>query len=343
MKRKFNLLVFFLSVFIAFGSANGQENNRKFSMSWPAKDVETLSITNKFGEVKINNTGGDEVTVDVVVTVEGTEARVKNTLDNITVSFNKSGGTASAETHFDTDFKTKGRFTINYSVNVPSEKNLVIHNKFGNTFVDKLTGKGEFDISFGDLTANQITGPTSSLAIAYGKADIGTLAEATVSLSYSKMYLDEGAKMMLDSKYSTLTVDRLGSIHLESQYDTFNFGELDNLEGQSKFTNFKTAVLGKKLKLDSAYGTVKIENIPAGFESLEVNSSYGQVSLGISESAAYQINASCDFCSISYPQDKFNGSRIKENNKQTIDGKVSSGTPGTVKVTSRYGNIKLTR
>ncbi len=343
MKRKFNLLVFFFAAVIAFGQVKAQENTRRFNKSWPVKEVETLSITNKFGEVKVNDTGGDAVTVDVVVTVEGSENRAKNILDDITVSFDKSGGMVSAETHMDSGFKSGGRFTINYTVNVPSDKNLVIHNKFGNTIVNKLTGKGQFDIAYGDLTANQIAGSSTQLSVAYGKADIDALADATVSLAYSKMYLGTGTKIELDSKYSNVSVDKLNGVHLESKYDSFNFGELNDLEGESKFTNYKIGLLGKRLKLDSAYGTVKVEQIPAGFTSLEVTSSYAQVSLGIDESASYQVYATCDYCDITYPRDEFKGNRMSENTRQTIDGKVASGTPGTVKVTSRYGNIKLTK
>jgi hypothetical protein len=130
---------------------------------------------------------------------------------------------------------------------------------------------------------------------------------------------------------------------LDSKYDNFAIGEITALEGISKYTSYKVGKLTKKLKLESGYGSVKVDQIPAGFESLEVKSSYAQVTLGIEESAGYEVEASCNYCDIQYPSEKFKGNRMKENTSQSISGKVGSGTPGRVVVESRYGNIKLVR
>lgn len=341
MQKKLNILILMALLLVSTLVAQAEEGTRRFSKSWPATEVETLMITNKFGEVAINSNGGNMVTVEVVVTVRGNSSRDRELLEAIRVTFGKNGPTASAVTEIEGLMKTKSNFSIDYSVNIPAEKNLVVNNKFGNVVINKLTGQGEFDIAYGNFTATELAGNSLALKLEYGKGDIGTLRDALISLSYGKLFFGTAGRIKMDSKYSTVTGDKVRDFLLDSKYDTFNFGEVFTLEGESKFTNYRIGRLNKRLKLESGYGTVKVDRIPAGFELLEVSSSYAQVSLGIEEGAAYDMEASCEFCSITYPSDAFRGNRQKENTRESLRGKVAGGASGKVRVISKYGNIRL--
>ncbi len=341
MKKKFNLAVAFFVAITLFVEVTAQETTRRFSKSWPVSEIETLEIINKFGEVKVTDNGGAQITIEVVVTAEGSESRAKEVLDDISVSFGLLGSKATAETKMAANFKSRSKFTIDYAVNIPASKNLNITNKFGNVFVQKLTGKGFFDIGYGNLTAGQIAGEETRLNLSYGKADVESMQDGRISLSYSRMFMKSAGTLTLESKYSTLNVEKLNSIKLDSKYDTFNFGALTALEGDSKFSNYKITAIEKRLKLVSGYGTIRVDQIPADFEMIDINSSYAQVSLGMDQNAAYQVVATCEYCTIDYPQNNFSGNRMKENTKQSINGNILGGSKGKVTVSSKYGNVKL--
>jgi hypothetical protein len=343
MKLRFNTLLWVALLCGVNLAVSGEDFTRKFSQSWPAAGVETLKISNRFGEVKVNDAGGNTITVDVVVSVEGSESKAKSILDDITVAFGKEGNTASAETKIKDGFKTNGRFTIDYTVNIPSEKNLEISNKYGNLVVNKLTGKGDFNVAYGNMTANSLTGPETHLDLAYGNADIQTMAKAEVEASYFKLILGTATSVKMESKYSGFTIDKLEDLTLNSKYDNFTIDEIGSFEGNSRFTSYKIGKLTKKLKLETGYGPMKVDHIPAGFELVDVTSSYTQVSLGIDANAGYQLDARCDYCEISYPKDAFKGNREEENTRKSLSGKVGSGSPGTVRVVSSYGNIRLAK
>jgi hypothetical protein len=94
--------------------------------------------------------------------------------------------------------------------------------------------------------------------------------------------------------------------------------------------------------VDSEYGSLKVSKVDPGFESINVENSYGAVNLGISDESSYNVNASCSYCNIDYDQNSFKGNRMSENNSKKIDGTIGNGTPtGKVVVTSKYGGIKL--
>jgi len=346
MKKRFKTLIMFAVMIGLVTTVTAQKSTKKWNQSWPASEVETLEITNKFGEVKVLNTTGSQVTIEVVVTAEGSENKAKALLDDISVKFGKAGSTARAETSIAQNFRSKNNFSIDYTVQIPAGKNLNINNKFGNVVVQSLTGRGVFDISYGNLTGGQIHSPGNDgvqLTLAYGRADVESMHHSRLVLSYSKIFVKSAGNIRLESKYSTLNVDKMESLWLDSKYDTFEFGTLVSLEGESKFTNYRIGTLEKKLKLISGYGAVRVDHIPADFELIDVNSSYAQISLGVAPGATYDVNAVCEFCSIDYPASDFRGNRQQENTRQSIEGKVSGGGRGKVTVVSRYGNIKLVK
>jgi len=334
----------FVLSFVGTGWANAEEKTKEFHESWAVSEVSTLEISNKFGEIKINNDGGNEVTIDVKITVEGAnEKKTDELLDLIEVKFSKSGSTVSAETDIDPEFKSQKRFSIDYVVNVPSDKNLVIENKYGNTIVNKLTGNGDFEIKYGNFTASELLTPAGGkllVELAYGNATIGKATDINVDVSYSPMTIDELNSLNLESKYSSLEVEEAGKMVIDSKYDKFNLGNVESLEATFKYSNMKIKRLSKNLKIESGYGGVKVEEVVAGFESINVTNSYGQIALGLGD-ASYSIDASCEYCGIDYPEEEFSGDRIKENNSRTIKGKVGTGDGGKVYIKSRYGEIKL--
>ena len=70
MKFKIFAVLFILGALTTGIKAIAEEKTKEYNESWPASGVQTLEVVNKFGEVKVNNDGGDQITIDVVITVE---------------------------------------------------------------------------------------------------------------------------------------------------------------------------------------------------------------------------------------------------------------------------------
>ena len=346
MKLKFRIItVLFLAGFLTAGtSALAEEKTKEYNESWPARSVETLKINNKFGEVKVTNQGGNNVTIGVVITVDApNESRADELLDQINVIFSKSGNTVSAETRIDSDFKSRRDFSIDYLVNIPTDKNLDISNKYGNTMVNVLNANGTFDIQYGNFTANELNTPangTMDVSLAYGKADISLSNDLDVEVKYSTMNLGETDDLLLNSKYTVINLGKASTVETASKYDTFNFEEIGSFSGETKYTHIKIDELLQRLNIDAGYGGIRVNRVAKNFDSISITNSYGQVSLGLGD-ATYSVDATCEYCGISYPEDDFTGNRMNENQTRTIEGKVGTGNGGTVVVKSRYGQIKL--
>lgn len=344
MKSKFKFTIALLVLTSTFVRAAGSDFTKNIRKAWTKSSVTALQVTNKFGEVKINDFGGDSVTIKVVITIENpTGSKAKELMDMIRVDFDKTGGLVSAETKIDDNFKSRQSFTIDYLVNVPKDRDLNITNRYGNVIINELAAKGTFNVSYGNLTAGKLKAPSGSpvnITVNYGKADLETINDASIEIKYSKLYADEIGELNLDSKYSTINLQKTGNLTLDSKYDGVNIDEVAQLKSVSKYTNYKIGLLTGSFDLDTGYGSVHINKVAAKFENIRITNSYGGINIGLNE-LNYKLKAECDYCDVNYPEERYKGNKIKDNHHFSLEGNVGAGG-GDVSITSRYGGVKLT-
>ncbi len=343
MKTTFKITAIIILV-LAIGagkSIRAEEKTKEYHEKWPAAGVETINISNKFGEVRFTNETGTDITIDVVVTVDGSsDKKTEEMLDKIRVSFSKTGNAVKAETSISNNYNFNGKMSIDYVINTPSNKNLVVSNRYGNTVVNKLTGTGDFDIQYGNINAVSLTGTSTKVSLAYGKGSIEETGNVETEISYSDMSFGKSGNMTFDTKYSKIDVDAAKEVQCDSKYDKFNFGDITSLNTTTKYSQIRIAKLSKSLQVDTGYGGIKVDNVDPAFESISITNSYGQISLGLS-GASYNLDARCDYCGISYPAERYKGNRMKENTSIELQGKVGNASKANVVIKSRYGDIKL--
>jgi hypothetical protein len=344
MKSKFKLTFALLILSSLFVGAAGVEYNKNIRKAWAKSSVTALTVSNKFGEVKINDIGGDSVTIKVVITIDNaSQSKAKDLMDMIHIHFSKSGGMVSAETTIEDNFKSKQSFRIDYLINIPKDRDLDITNRYGNVVVNELEARGTFNVSYGNLTAGKMKAPSGSpisVIVNYGKADIETINNANMEFKYSKLYAGEIDNLVLDMKYSTLNLHKTRNLTLDSKYDGINIDEIGNLKSVSKYTNYKIGLLLASFDLDTGYGSVRINKVDSKFEAIKIVNSYGGINIGLND-LNYRLKADCSYCDVDYPSDRYKGDRIKDNQRFSLEGNIGNGG-GSVSISSRYGGIKLT-
>ena len=342
MKLKFNILILVFGLF--YLSAEADEYTKEEHSAYLKSKIQALDITNKFGTITINDFGGDSVVVDVKITVENAnEQKAAYLLDQIEIDTRQLGSLLKIETKINDDFKTKQSFTIDYTINIPEDRDLTVANKYGNVAVSKLDANGSFELSYGNINTGSMKAPDGkniNLEMAYGKADIETVNRMIVEVKYSKLFIGEAESLNIESKYSGLNVEEVGNLSLESKYDGVDIKKIDKLNAESKYTNYSIEELNKSLVLDTEYGSVRIDHVSPDFESIDLTNSYGGIDIGLGN-INYAIDASCDYCDIKYPADKFQGNREKHDHSLNLKGNVGPETNKKVIIKSRYGGVKL--
>ncbi len=342
MKLKFKILILILGVSLT--TAQAADYTRNEHASYLKSQVQALDVTNKFGTITINDFGGDSVVVDVLISVENTnEKKAEALLNQIQINMRRVGNVLNLETVINDDFKTKGNFSIDYTINIPADRDLAVTNKFGNIVLNNLNAKGTFNLGYGNMTAGNLEAPGGNkinLDIAYGKADIESVNHMQADVKYSKLFIGEAQTIQTVSKYSGLNIEEIGELLLESKYDGVNIEEIGSLRANSKYTNYSIEELKQSLTLDTQYGSVRINEVAEDFENIAVTNSYGGIELGLNQ-ANYFIDAVCDYCDIKYPETEFEGDREKRDHSFSLRGNIGPESNKKVVIKSRYGGIKL--
>jgi hypothetical protein len=354
LSYKSGMLLLLTAIFLSF-TLSAQEVTKEYHKEYKADKTTTLDVSNRYGDVVIQSWDKDQVVIDVKVTVDvpGRD-RAERLLSMIDVQFTEGTNLISAKTVIDDKFSFSGwgdnrRFRIDYTIKMPAVTNLTLANKYGNTDIDELAGLVNLDIKYGNLTAVKLTRgnekPFSKLTLAYGKGSINETGWLDVYVRYcGSLEITKGQALLLDSRYSKLKIGETSSIVGESKYDNVDIEKVNNFVLMSGYATVNVGALAKKLSFQGSYGSLSVEEIPAGFESIEVDVRYMGVRLGIAESASYKIEGEASYGGIKFNQDKFKYQKhIVENNSTELSGVVGNEASPTsnVKISASYGTVKL--
>jgi len=348
-------MLLFITLFLASLTISAQEVTKEFHKEYKAGTNTTLEINNKYGDVVIQSWDKDQVVIDVKVTVDlPNKERAEKLLGYIDVQFSEGENLISAKTVIDDKFNFTGwgdskKFSIDYNVKMPVGTALTLANKYGNTDINELHGLVNLIIKYGDLTAGKLTRgnvkPLNTLNLAYGKGEIDEAGWLDLTVRYcGSMEITKSQAILLDSKYSKLSLGETSSMVGASKYDNIRIENINNLVLENGYTETNISRLTKKLTYNGSYGSFSIEQIPAGFESLSVETHYMGVKLGIEESASYKLDAKVTYGGLKYNEENFkNQRRIIENNSHEVSGTVGKeeSPTSTVNIISSYGSVKL--
>jgi len=336
-------------IIIAFTSfAGAQDNyNKKFHEDYDVNKEVTFEISNKFGDIKIENTTANKITIDAEVIVKArSQEKADKILEKISVTITKTGNIVSAKTEIDNISTNNASFEINYTILMPSYLNTNLENKYGNVTINELHGKNNLTVKYGSLNVNKILDnnekPITSVDLGYcEQSRINEFNWGKIIIKYSKLEVGTGKALAISSKYSKLRLGTLSSVVCEAGYDDYEIDNVSNLVMTAQYSNIEVRQLTKKLKIDNKYGNVSVNKIPDGFEEIDIVSKYAKIDLGIAANANYKLAAKSSYADINCNELK-NTQRIKEDFGMELNGySGSESATATVKVVSEYGEVDL--
>jgi hypothetical protein len=232
---------------------------------------------------------------------------------------------------------------------MPASINLDVSNRYGNTVIDEVAGLTKLTVKYGNLTVHKLTRgnikPLNRVDVAYGKAFADELGWAEIYARYCGQFdIKKATALLVDSRYSKISVGEVSSLVADSKYDGYNVTSVNNIVIVSGYTNLNFEKVNKKLDVETKYGNLSVNNVPAGFEKLTVKAGYCAVKLAIDPAACYKLTANSSYGSIKVDDANFSpDTRIIGNTSSELSGKVGScnNPVSEVMVTTSYGSARL--
>lgn len=349
--------IILISALLLSFELNAQEElTKEYHKEYKATPSTTLDLSNKYGDIIVQTSETDQVVIDVKVTLKyPNREKAERLISYIDVEFSEKPDRISVKTVIDDRFSFTGwsgesrKFRIDYNVKMPVKMDLNLANRYGDTELDDLAGHVSLDIKYGNLTASKLTRgnvkPLNSLSIAYGKGSIEEAGWLNATFRYCGSFsITKSQALLIDSKYSKIQLGSTSSVVGETKYDNLKIENINNLVLESGYTDINIGTLSKKLDFNISYGSFNVERVPAGFESIELESRYTGVRMGIDETASYYLDGKVSYGGLKFNEDNYrNIKRIVENTSTTVEGIVGKeeSPSSTVKIASSYGTIKL--
>jgi Putative adhesin len=218
MKTIFKLVLMLL---IASSSASGQnaynqaevEKKKSITQTYDLSGSDRVSLSNKFGDIKINTWAESKVKVDVEIEVNAkTEDKANKMLDGITISHSKTNGQVIFKTKMegniytgnmnggdydngDEESNNKGKskegkkwnnqsMKINYTVYLPTNTTLKLYNEFGNMNLPNYAGALDARNKFGNFIADNLSNADNEILVEFGSADIKSITKPGLTVKF---------------------------------------------------------------------------------------------------------------------------------------------------------------
>jgi len=336
--------------------ASGDEISKDIQKSFDFSTENTLLVENKYGDIKIENWDKDKVDIQATITVEHSNAdKAQEMLDYIHVEIFQDGNIIKAITDIDDKINKSiwfsigngdRKYKINYNIKLPSYANVDLSNKYGDVFINELSGHAQIHVKYGNLKANKLTRsnnkPLNHIELGYSNGWIEEASWMKLTLKYTpKMQIQHATALIVVSRYSKLYVDECSSIVADAKYDDYRIGDTRNFVGEMAYTDLNINSIAEKLDLVTRYGDADIENVPANFDKIRVDNKYGSIEIGIDESAHYKLTGEAQYGDIDYPESN-RISKIKESTRLNISGYVGDEkTNSEVWIETKYGSVEL--
>ncbi len=307
-----------------------------------------VTINNKFGKIQCLNWDKNVVSIEVQITVTASsEEAAERQFKGITIDMNGTPELVNAVTNI-SDLKGKPRksyFSIDYTVNLPSTVSVDLTNKFGDIYLNEISGKGKINLGYGSLDVKKLGNSDNLLDIRFSKARVNWIKGAVVVLKYSEMDVDYAGSLRLDSKFSDLDANKIIALNVNFEGGKLKMENSSAVDSRSRFSDLKISRLEQSLNLDIQYGSCDIREMPASFTSINIRNKYANVEVGLPKDAKYALDAELKFCELDFPDDiaKFSFRSVENTGKKYrgVVGTTEETPPGRIVVRSEFGNVSL--
>lgn len=247
MSKLYNTL--FLILTLAFtGSAFAHEDplvekKKVYSKSYPLSGSDKVSLSNKFGSMKINTWTKNEVKVEVTITAEAkSDERAQSILDGINVSDGKN----SDGVYFKTNIKgnnnqrwekgEKQGFQVDYEVFLPSGNPLNATNEFGSITMSDHNGEATIVSKFGSINAGKLNNVKK------------------VQVEFGSLVLDAMNNGNLVVKFSSADVHKIsGEINAEVEHSSLKLSVTNDVKSLNVKNSFSPLLLEVPTNFSATY------------------------------------------------------------------------------------------
>ena len=310
-----------------------------------------LKINNKYGNVDVTSWNENRVAIDVKITVSGNnEEKVVKRLEMIDVEFEGSKSLVSAKTVIEKKSsswswswgkKSNVHYKINYKVKVPVTNNVNLMNDYGSISLNEIKGDASINCDYGKIIIGELHSTNNKINIDYCNAStIGKMNGGSINADYSKFTVEDAGNIRLNADYTTSVFENLDNVDYNCDYGSLKINNGATVIGNGDYLTTRLGSISNKVAITSDYGSLRIEELKPGFDSVNVNGDYCGVKIGV-PNAPFNFELKLNYGGFKREDGKYELSKqIVKSSSKYYEGYYKSKNSGsTIKINSDYGSV----
>jgi hypothetical protein len=321
-----------------------------------------LEVTNKYGQILINNSDNDSIIVKLEIIAFGKDRdAAKKILGRVDYDFEKTNQYLTIETILDRKsgaFKelwnnigdysktllSKNKLEINYEISVPKSITISLTNKFGDVFIAEREQKVDVRMSHGNLRTNDLN-TKSNISLSYGQAHIKHIKDGDFIFKASEIDIKTIARADIQSSSSEISIGQADDLSLDSKNDkSVEITNVAKLNGKMTLSKLKVDDLTKNLNIDLKYSDIRVNHIPFNFSLIRIDGKYSDIDLEFEPNTYMDVDIEVDEDNFTLP--------ITDLKKEYIDEKkglirlsgvigAKNNYKGSLNIDSESGDVNI--
>lgn len=329
-----------------FSEVSAVDLTRQIDKNFNIRKDTRIEVENKYGNVIINKWDKSVFQLRVSIEAKGSsDAKTQKILDAIEIEIADriSSGYLSISTQID-QIKGNSNFSVNYEISMPGANTMKLTNSFGNIYMGSYAGPLDLTVKYGQLMAEDLDRANIRVEFSNSKCEIEALKSGSVDIRYSKMQIGDMGDIEISSQFSEMQVGNAGVVKIDGRYGKFEFEKVKSLMGELQFSGLKIDDLGETLRLETRHGDgINLENVSRNFKDIEINGQFSSVNINLESGATATLHFMLQFGNLKADGSGINFNKvIKDHTSSEYEGYLGkSNAASSIRVTNKYGNIKL--
>jgi len=357
MKKKLLKILFIVCLVPLISMANTDPIKGKYDKTKTIKKEfkvnanALVKINNKYGNLDVITWNENRVVIEVKITVSGnSEDKVKSRLDKIDVVFNASMSQVSAKTTIEKSSSNwfgnnnNMNYQIDYTVKMPVTNDANLVNDYGTITLNELKGVANINCDYGKILIGNLLHADNKINMDYtSNSEIEFMNSGTIRADYSKLRVVKAKKIELIADYTNTVFENIEDLDFNCDYGKIEVEKGNNINGNGDYLTMRFGELFKKLEVDADYGSIRINKLMKGFESVKINSDYTGIKIGLDNDISFKFIAKLSYAGFDIDNDNVNYTKkIVKSSSKYYEGYVNQeNSSSSIEIDSEYGSVKM--
>jgi hypothetical protein len=186
-----------------------------------------------------------------------------------------------------------------------------------------------------------LLGDNNSINIDYcSSSTIAKMNGGSINADYSKFTVEEAGDIRLNADYTTSIFEIMNNLKYNCDYGSLTANSAASVEGDGDYLTTRLGKISKKVAITSDYGSIRIDDLKEGFDSVTINGDYCGIKIGTPD-APFSFVLKLNYGGFKRGDSGYDFTKqIVKSSSKYYEGTYKNGSSkSTISIDSDYGSV----